>query len=364
MFQELEGLQERYRLLLNSLSDPAFLANPSKLRELTKERAELEPLLRAYGDFRRTELQLRQSEDILADPGAEAELKSLAAAERDELGGRLERLEKEIKVLLLPKDPRDDRDVILEIRAGAGGDESSLFAQDLFRMYTRFAETQGWKVEVLSASPSPVGGLKEAILNIHGQRVFSRLKYESGVHRVQRVPRTEASGRIHTSTATVAVLPEADEIDVKLDPKDLKIEAFGASGPGGQNVNRNYTAIRVTHRPSGLVASCQDEKSQHRNKEKALRILRTRLMDIAEHEQHQQIASDRRSQVGTGERSEKIRTYNFPQSRVTDHRLGLSQHNLQAMLDGDLAELLEKLVLYFQAQDMEKRYSQGGEAHL
>ena len=363
MFQELEGLQERYRLLLDSLSDPAVLANPPKLRALTKERAELEPLLRAYEDYQRTELQLRQSEDILADPQAEAELKNLASVEREELGRRLERLEKEIMVLLLPKDPRDDKDVILEIRAGAGGDESSLFAQDLFRMYTRFAESQRWKVEVMSSSPSPVGGLKEAILNIRGQRVFSRLKYESGVHRVQRVPKTEASGRIHTSTATVAVLPEADEIDVKLDPKDLKVDAFGASGPGGQNVNRNYTAIRVTHRPSGLVVSCQDEKSQHRNKEKALRILRTRLLDIAQQEQHRQIATDRRSQVGTGERSEKIRTYNFPQSRVTDHRLNLSLHNLQALLDGELAELLEKVALYFQAQEMEKRYSRGGEAH-
>ncbi|MGB9004405.1 MAG: peptide chain release factor 1 [Candidatus Aminicenantales bacterium] len=352
MFQELEGLQERYRLLLDSLSDPAVLANPQKLRELTKERAELEPLLKVYQDYRQTQVELRQSEDILADPGAETELKTLAETEREELRRRLERLEKELKVLLLPKDPRDDRNVILEIRAGAGGDESSLFAQELFRMYTRFAESQGWKVEVLSSSPSPVGGFKEAILNIRGQKVFSRLKYESGVHRVQRVPKTEAGGRIHTSTATVAVLPEADEIDVKIDPKDLKIDAFGASGPGGQNVNRNYTAIRVTHRPSGLVVSCQDEKSQHRNKEKALRILRTRLLDIAQQEQHQQIASDRRSQVGTGERSEKIRTYNFPQSRVTDHRLGLSLHNLQAILDGELSELLEKLSFHFQAQDL------------
>lgn len=352
MFQELEGLQERYRLLLDSLSDPAILANPQKLRELTKERAELEPLLKVYRVYRQTQVELRQSEDILADPGAESELKTLAETERGELRRRLERLEKELKVLLLPKDPRDDRNVILEIRAGAGGDESSLFAQELFRMYTRFAESQGWKVEVLSSSPSPVGGLKEAILNIRGQKVFSRLKYESGVHRVQRVPKTEGGGRIHTSTATAAVLPEADEIDVKIDPKDLRIEAFGASGPGGQNVNRNYTAIRVTHRPSGLVVSCQDEKSQHRNKEKALRILRTRLLDIAQQEQHQQIASDRRSQVGTGERSEKIRTYNFPQSRVTDHRLGLSLHNLQAILDGELSELLEKLSFHFQAQDL------------
>jgi peptide chain release factor 1 len=355
MFQELEGLQERYRLLLESLSEQAVLANPQKLKELTKERAELEPLVRAHEERRRVLDELRQSEEILADPKTEPEFRKLAEAERAGLRQRLERLEDEIKTLLLPKDPRDERDVILEIRAGAGGDESSLFAQDLFRMYTRFAESQGWKVEVLSVSLSPVGGVKEAALNIRGKRVFSRLKFESGVHRVQRVPKTEAGGRIHTSTATVAVLPEADELEVKLDPKDLKIEAFGASGPGGQSVNRNYTAIRVTHKPSGMVVSCQDEKSQHRNKEKALRILRSRLLDAAEQEQHSRIASDRRSQVGTGERSEKIRTYNFPQSRVTDHRLGHSLHNLQAILDGELAELIEKLVLSSQAATHDAR---------
>ncbi|MBM3297713.1 MAG: peptide chain release factor 1, partial [Candidatus Aminicenantes bacterium] len=310
MFQELEGVEERYRLLLESLSDPAVLANPQKIKELTKERAELEPLVRAHEDRRRALRELEQSEDILADPRAEPELRKMAEAERAALRQRVERLEAEIKALLLPKDPRDEKDVILEIRAGAGGDESSLFAQDLFRMYARFAESQGWKVEVLSTSLSPVGGVKEAVLNIRGKRVYSRLKFESGVHRVQRVPKTEAAGRIHTSTATVAVLPEADELDIKLDPKDLRIEAFGASGPGGQSVNRNYTAIRVTHKPSGMVVSCQDEKSQHRNKEKALRILRSRLLDAAELEQHSRISSDRRSQVGTGERSEKIRTYN------------------------------------------------------
>ncbi|MBN2200172.1 MAG: peptide chain release factor 1 [Candidatus Aminicenantes bacterium] len=349
MFQELEGLQERYRLLLESLSDPAVLSNSRKLKGLTKEKAELEPIVRVHEEWKRTRGALEQSEDILSDPQTEPELRNLAESEREDLRERLERLEAELRTLLLPKDPRDERDVILEIRAGAGGDESSLFAQDLFRMYARFAESQGWKAEVLSTSLSPVGGVKEAVLNIRGKKVYSRLKFESGVHRVQRVPKTEAGGRIHTSTATVAVLPEADELDVKLDPKDLKIEAFGASGPGGQSVNRNYTAIRVTHRPSGIVVSCQDEKSQHRNKEKALRILRSRILDIAEREQASRIASDRRSQVGTGERSEKIRTYNFPQSRVTDHRLGQSFHNLQGILDGELGELVEKLMLSAQA---------------
>ncbi|MDH4257534.1 MAG: PCRF domain-containing protein, partial [Candidatus Aminicenantes bacterium] len=234
-------------------------------------------------------------------------------------------------------------------------DEASLFAQDLFRMYSRYAEQQGWKMEVMSTSYSPIGGFKEIIVNIRGDMVFSQLKYESGVHRVQRVPETEASGRIHTSTVTVAVLPEAEDVDVALDPKDLHIEAFGASGPGGQNVNRNYTAIRVTHKPSGLVVSCQDEKSQHRNKEKALRILRSRLMNIAQREQQERIAQDRRSQVGTGERSEKIRTYNFPQSRVTDHRLNLSLHRLEDVLDGNLNEFINALTLHFQAKMMEKR---------
>jgi peptide chain release factor 1 len=261
---------------------------------------------------------------------------------------------REIKVLIRPRDPFDEKNVFLEIRAGAGGDESSLFAQDLFRMYTRYAEGRGWKVEVVEVSLSPIGGYKEAIASIQGQGAYSRLKYESGVHRVQRVPRTEASGRIHTSTVTVAVLPEADEVDVKLDPKDLKIEAFGSSGPGGQNVNRNYTAIRVTHRPSGLVVSCQDEKSQHRNKEKALRVLRSRLLEIARTERQAKIAEDRRAQVGTGERSEKIRTYNFPQSRVTDHRLGESFHNLAAILDGDLEPLLERIVLQSQTRELEQ----------
>jgi peptide chain release factor 1 len=264
--------------------------------------------------------------------------------------------------MLLPKDPNDDKNVIIEIRAGAGGDEASLFAQDLFRMYTRFAEQKGWKFEVMDTSFSPIGGLKEAIGNIRGKGAYSLLKFESGVHRVQRVPKTEASGRIHTSTATVAVLPEAEEIDLKIDPKDLKIEAFGSSGPGGQSVNRNYTAIRVTHKPSGLVVSCQDEKSQHRNKEKALRVLRSRLMDIAQREQQAKIAHNRRSQVGTGERSEKIRTYNFPQSRITDHRLNENFHNMEGILGGDLDGILGKLVLQSQAQALGEAPKGAGQA--
>ena len=357
LFQELKNLEEKYRRLTLALSDPALFANPQKFKEPSKERAELEPLVRKYEDYRKVTKHIRESEAILADKDSDPELLGLAETELKELAEKARTLEEELKVLLLPRDPRDEKNVILEIRAGAGGDESSLFAQDLFRMYSRFAETSGWKLEVLETSLSPIGGFKEIIVGIRGKNVFSSLKFESGVHRVQRVPKTEASGRIHTSTVTVAVLPEANEVDVKIDPKDLKIDAFGASGPGGQNVNRNYTAIRVTHKPSGLVVSCQDEKSQHRNKEKALRILRSRLLDIAQSKQDAEIAKNRRSQVGTGERSEKIRTYNFPQSRVTDHRLNLTVHNLQGVLDGNLREIVEKLILHFQAQALENQVS-------
>lgn len=344
MIRELEAAKEKYRRLTLALSDPALVSDLQKLKEAAKERSELEPLVRRYDEYLRVRTQAEDSRRLLAEAGGDTELKELAEKELADLAARETALAGELRGLLLPKDPRDEKDIILEIRAGAGGDEASLFAQDLFRMYSRYAETRGWKVEILDSSASPIGGLKEIVAAIRGARVYSRLKFESGVHRVQRVPRTEASGRIHTSTATVAVLPEADEVEVKLDPKDLKIEAFGSSGPGGQSVNRNYTAIRVTHKPSGLVVSCQDEKSQHRNKEKALRVLRARLLDIAEREQHRQIAQDRRSQVGTGERSEKIRTYNFPQSRITDHRLNESVHNLAAFLNGEMDDLVNRLV--------------------
>jgi len=355
MFQELESIEEKYRQLTLSLSNPALISDPQKIKQISKERASLEPLIKKYEDYKKVKKDIKEAEEILASPDSEAELKKLAEAEMKELLQREAKLEQEIKILLLPKDPNDERDVFLEIRAGAGGDEASLFAQDLFRMYSRFAEKKGWKVEIMNASYSPIGGFKEIIFDVKGDRVYSLLKYESGVHRVQRVPQTEASGRIHTSTVTVAVLPEADEVDVKIDPKDLKIEAFGASGPGGQNVNRNYTAIRVTHAPSGLVVNCQDEKSQHRNKEKALRILRSRLLATAQRKQQTQIAQSRKSQVGTGERSEKIRTYNFPQTRVTDHRLNLTLHQLENILDGELGELIDALILQHQAQQLEEK---------
>ncbi|MBN1939240.1 MAG: peptide chain release factor 1 [Candidatus Aminicenantes bacterium] len=356
MIPDLESVEERHRRLVRSLSDPAVIADAKRFREVSKERAEIEPLIRKHEELKRVRADIAGSREILDDERTEAELKSLASAELLRLEEREAELTGEIRLLLVPKDPLDERSVVLEIRAGAGGDESSLFAQDLFRMYSRYAEQKGWAFETLETSYSPIGGFKEVIAGIRGAGAYSRLKFESGVHRVQRIPKTEAGGRIHTSTVTVAVLPEADEVDVRLDPKDLKIEAFGSSGPGGQSVNRNYTAIRVTHKPSGMIVSCQDEKSQHRNKEKALRVLRSRLLDIARTEQHQKIARDRRTQVGTGERSEKIRTYNFPQSRITDHRLEENFHNLGAILDGALDPILEQLV----RRDLDRRLEEAG----
>ena len=357
MLQELEDIKEKYRQLTLSLSNPALVSDPQKIKKIAKERSNLEPLIKKYEAYEKITKDIKESEEILADPDSESELKTLAEEELKMLQERHGQIEEELRIMLLPKDPNDEKNVLLEIRAGAGGDEASLFAQDLSRMYSRYAEKKGWKIEVLNTSHSPIGGFKEIIVNIRGERVYSHFKYESGVHRVQRVPQTEASGRIHTSTITVAVLPEADEVDVVLNPKDLKIEAFSASGPGGQSVNRNYTAIRVTHKPSGLVVSCQDEKSQHRNKDKALRILRSRLLNIVQREQHEKIAKDRKSQVGTGERSEKIRTYNFPQSRVTDHRLNLSLHKLESVLDGNIDEIVSALTLHFQSKMMEEKAS-------
>ncbi len=361
MIQELNALQEKYRQLTQSLSDPAFVSNPQKIREIAKERAEIEPIVRKYEAYLKNRRDQEDARHLLLESQAEPELRKMAESEIELLRGKEQELESELRIMILPKDPYDEKNVIVEIRAGAGWDEASLFAQDLLRMYSRFAEAQGWKVDVMDTSFSTIGGIKEVIVNIRGKGAYSRMKYESGVHRVQRVPKTEASGRIHTSTATVAVLPEADEIDIKLDAKDLKIEAFGSSGPGGQSVNRNYTAIRVTHKPSGLVVSCQDEKSQHRNKEKALRVLRSRLMDIAQGEQQADISKNRRTQVGTGERSEKIRTYNFPQSRITDHRLNTSFHNLEDILNGSLDDLIESLVLQAQTRALGRQARDTGQ---
>ncbi len=353
MFSKLDSIEEKYNQLTKSLADPSIASDINRYRKIAKEHSELKEIVDKYREYKEVIGQIKEAEEIISDSHSDPELKDLAEEELKELRKKQEKLVKELKILLLPKDPNDEKNVILEIRAGAGGDEASLFAQDLFRMYSRYAEKNGWRLEVMNTSFSPIGGFKEIIASIQGRRVYSRLKYESGVHRVQRIPQTESSGRIHTSTVTVAVLPEVEEVEVEIDPKDLKIETFGASGPGGQHVNRTYSAVRITHIPSGIVVSSQDEKSQHRNREKAFRILRSRLFEIKRREQEKAIAEARRSQVGTGERSEKIRTYNFPQGRVTDHRINLTLHRLENILDGELDEIIDKLTAYFEAQRLE-----------
>ncbi len=352
MFSKLDSIEEKFNQLTKSLADPSIASDINKYRKLAKEHAELKEIVDKYREYKEVEKGIKEAEEIIAD-SSDSELKELAKEELRELKEKKEKLIKELKILLLPKDPNDKKNVILEIRAGAGGDEASLFAQELFRMYSRYAEKKGWNVEVLSTSFSAIGGFKEIIASIQGKKVYRRLKYESGVHRVQRIPQTESGGRIHTSTVTVAILPEAEEIDVEIDPKDLRIETFGASGPGGQHVNRTYSAVRITHIPSGIVVSCQDEKSQHRNREKALRILRSRLLEKMRMEREKEIAEARRSQVGTGERSEKIRTYNFPQGRVTDHRINLTLYKLENVLDGELDEIIDNLIAHFEAQRLE-----------
>jgi peptide chain release factor 1 len=353
MFAKLESIEEKFNQLTKSLADPSIASDINKYKKLAKEHAELKEIVDKYKEYKEVEKGIREAEEIIIDSSSEPELKDLAKEELKKLKEKKEKLIRELKILLLPKDPNDKKNVILEIRAGAGGDEASLFAQELFRMYSRYAEKKGWRLEVLNTSFSAIGGFKEIIASIQGHKVYSRLKYESGVHRVQRIPQTESSGRIHTSTVTVAVLPEAEEIDVEIDPKDLKIETFGASGPGGQHVNRTYSAVRITHAPSGIVVSCQDEKSQHRNREKALRILRSRLLEKIRIEKEKEIAEARRSQVGTGERSEKIRTYNFSQGRVTDHRINLTLYKLENVLDGELDEIIDRLIAHFETQRLE-----------
>ncbi len=350
MIDKLKAVEARYTDLMEKLADPAVQADPSQYRTYAKSLAEIEPLVERFREFKAVLTQIAQAQELAG--GSDADMRELAQEELGELEARRDAIESDIKVLLLPKDPNDEKNVMLEIRAGTGGEEAALFAAELFRMYTRFAESQGWRVEVMSTSDAGAGGLKEAIAMIEGRRVYSRLKYESGVHRVQRVPATEASGRIHTSTATVAVLPEAEEVDVQIDQKDLRIDTFCSSGPGGQSVNTTYSAVRITHIPTGLVVSQQDEKSQIKNKAKALKVLRARLYEIEMQKQQDAIAKDRRSQVGTGERSEKIRTYNFPQSRITDHRINFTTHQLVNVLNGELGELIDQVVTHFQAEKL------------
>ena len=350
MFDKLHGIEERYDRLMALISDPTVQADQQEYRRHTRSLAEIQPLVERFREYKAVMEELAETQELAT--GEDDDLRELAQQELIALEERRDTLLGEIKLLLLPKDPNDEKNVVLEIRAGTGGDEAGLFAANLFRMYDRYSEAQGWRVEVLSSNETGVGAIKEIVALVDGKRVYSRLKYESGVHRVQRVPTTEASGRIHTSTATVAVLPEAEEVDIRIDPKELRIDTFCSSGPGGQSVNTTYSAVRITHLPTGIVVSQQDEKSQIKNKAKAMKVLRSRLYEMELQRQQSEIASDRRGQVGTGERSEKIRTYNFPQNRITDHRIGFTTHRLTDVLAGDLGELLDTVVTHFQSEKL------------
>lgn len=342
MIDKLAAVEERYEELAREMARPELAGDYERLQQLAREHSSLEETVTMYRQHRRLARALDDARAIVAE-GEDPDLVTLAQEEIEKTQASIETLEEKLRRSLLPKDPFADKDVIVEIRAAAGGDEASLFAGDLYRMYTRYAERKGWTAEVLDSHPSALGGFKEITFEVHGQGAYSHLKLESGVHRVQRVPVTEASGRIHTSTATVAVLPVADDIDVHIDEKDLRIDVFNASGHGGQSVQKNATAVRITHLPTGIVAVCQDERSQLKNRTKAMAVLRARVLDIEQRKQREEVDSTRRSQVGTGERSEKIRTYNFPQDRVTDHRIGYSRHNLPALLDGDIDDIIEKI---------------------
>jgi len=346
MLKRLDEVEKKYSEIESQLSNPDI--SPSEIHKFSKERSELDNVVKTYREYKKTLEEIENNKTLLHDE----ELSELVKDELDSLGNKKSGLEKKLKVLLIPKDPNDSKNVFLEIRAGTGGDEAALFAADLFRMYSRYAENVKWKVELMNRSETGIGGIKEIVAAIEGKNVYSCLRHESGVHRVQRVPTTEAGGRIHTSTATVAVLPEPDDIDVKIDEKDLKIDTYRASGPGGQHVNKTDSAIRITHIPTGIVVQCQDERSQHKNRTHAMRMLRTKLFELEEIKRQSEISNTRKSQVGSGGRSEKIRTYNFPQGRITDHRIGLTLHKLDLVLQGDLDEIIQSLTTYYQAEKM------------
>jgi len=351
MLDKLEQIVSRYDELTQELSSSELLANPSSYAKVAKQHRSLEEVVQKYQAWKGLKAELSGARELL-ETADDEEMREMAQLEMESLQSRIDETDKELKLLLIPTDPNDEKNVILEIRAGTGGDEATLFAAEMVRMYSRYAEKQRWRFEVLEASESGIGGLKEAIVLIEGSKVYSKLKHESGVHRVQRVPQTEASGRIHTSAITVAVLPEAEEVDVKIDPKDLRIDTFCSSGPGGQSVNTTYSAVRITHLPTNVVVSMQDEKSQIKNRDKAMRVLRARLQEIEEQKQHDALASERRSMVGSGDRSEKIRTYNFKENRVTDHRIGLTIHQLDLVMEGNLDPFIDALVAHYQAEKL------------
>ena len=347
-FQKLKEIESRFEAVEAQMSDPAVVSDPSAYQRLAREAKEISPIVERYRAYKSALAEIAKVQEM-ARSEADPELREMAHEEVRSLEARRDALDAEIPLLLIPKDPNDEKNVLLEIRAGTGGEEAALFAAEVFRMYSRYAERQGWKVDVATITRAGQGGVKEVVAMVEGERVYSKLRYESGVHRVQRVPVTEASGRIHTSAITVAVLPEAEEVDVKIDPKDIRIDTFCSSGPGGQSVNTTYSAVRITHLPTNTVVSCQDEKSQIKNREKAMKVLRSRLYEVALQQQQAAIATERKTQVGSGDRSEKIRTYNFQQTRVTDHRIGLTLHRLHEVLDGDLEELVAGLIAHHQA---------------
>ena len=351
--EKLDQLEKHFEHLTEQMADPAVINDGAEYRKVAKAQSDLSDVITKYRDYKQAADELAQARLMMAD--SDPDMQEMAKLEIQRLEPRIAQIEADLMVLLLPRDPLDDKDIVVEIRAGAGGDEASLFAAEIFRMYSRYAETQGWRVEVTSSSDSQVGGMKEVLALVSGKRVYSRMKYESGVHRVQRVPATEQQGRVHTSAITVAILPEADEVEVKIEEKDIRIDTFCSSGPGGQSVNTTYSAVRITHLPTGVVVSCQDEKSQIKNRAKGMRVLRSRLYELETEKQQAAIGAERRSMVGTGDRSEKIRTYNFPQNRVTDHRIGLTIHQLDQVMEGRMDAIVDALIQFHQAENLRKQ---------